>query len=191
MWTCISARPGRRYRPRASTRCAPGSTRASVDGPAQTIRPCDTSTVWSASATSRSIGSTVACSIARVSGRVEGVAPGWVRSAMATVAMKQRMTIPGGSAVKTGLGKLYAHRGQLDACRVPEPDRHVAETCGSRPSRIDVLLFGQSAGPGQGYLQQERQRRAGAEGRAQKMTTRNLRSLLLQLTAARCTTRPS
>jgi hypothetical protein len=58
MCACISARPGMRYLPRASTRTAPAGTATLAVGPTAAIRPSRTITVCLSSTRSRSIGTT-------------------------------------------------------------------------------------------------------------------------------------
>ncbi len=56
---CISARPGIRYLPRASTTVAPDGIDTRAAGPIAAMRPFEITTVWSLLKRSRSIGTIV------------------------------------------------------------------------------------------------------------------------------------
>ena len=56
----MSARPGESHAPAQSMRRAPAGTGVEADGPIARIRPSETTTVWSRSARSESIGATFA-----------------------------------------------------------------------------------------------------------------------------------
>ena len=59
MWTCISIRPGARYRPSPLTTIASSGTRTSAAGPRVVISASRTMTVWRGSTRGASMGTTV------------------------------------------------------------------------------------------------------------------------------------